>query len=108
LTKKVETKQEGKKAAHPLVWFGDIRKKAKINHNAGPQSDLKRKKSRITMSALSLLTEATEAAESRSLKINTDMLLVKVWAQNSLYQFLPFIFTIPHAKSLLPVLGLQE
>jgi hypothetical protein len=47
------------------------------------------------MIALSLLTEEAimEAAESRSLKINTNMLLVEVWAQNSLYQFSPFI---PH------------
>jgi hypothetical protein len=29
--------------------------------------------------------------------LKTDMLLVEVWARNSLYQFAPFI---PHAKSL--------
>ena len=49
------------------------------------------------MSALALLTETAEAKESRALKLKTDMLLVEVWARNSLYQFAPFI---PHAKSL--------
>jgi hypothetical protein len=77
---KVEREQEGKKAAQPLVWFRDIIKKMKRNHNAGPQSNLKRNKIRITMSALSLLTEATEATESFSLKEDTGVLLVEVWA----------------------------
>lgn len=49
------------------------------------------------MSSLTLLTEAGEAAESRSIKIKTDMALVELWARNSLYQFSPFI---PHARSL--------
>ena len=49
------------------------------------------------MSVLSLLTERAEVEENRSLKLKTDMLLVEVWARNSLYQFAPFI---PHAKSL--------
>ena len=49
------------------------------------------------MSAITLLTETTEAEESRSLKLKTDMLLVEVWARNSLYQFAPFT---PHEKSL--------
>jgi hypothetical protein len=51
----------------------------------------------ITMSALTLLTATAEAEESRSLKLKTDMLLVEVWARNSLCQFAPFI---PHTKSL--------
>ena len=49
------------------------------------------------MSLLELLSEAGEAAESQSLKIKTDMLLVEVWARNSLYQFSPFI---PQERSL--------
>ena len=49
------------------------------------------------MDSMSLLTEAGEAAESRNLKIKTGMLLVEVWARNSLYQFSPFI---PHERSL--------
>ena len=47
--------------------------------------------------SMTLLTEAGEVAESRSLKIRTDMMLVEVWARNSLYQFSPFI---PHDRSL--------
>jgi hypothetical protein len=49
------------------------------------------------MSALTLLTETAEAEASCSLKLKTGMLLVEVWARNSLYRFPPFI---PHAKSL--------
>jgi hypothetical protein len=49
------------------------------------------------LSALTLLTETAEVEESCSLKLKTDMLLVEVWARNSLFQFAPFI---PHAKSL--------
>jgi hypothetical protein len=49
------------------------------------------------MSALTLLKETAEAEESCSLKLKTDMLLVEIWARNSLYQFAP---SIPHAKSL--------
>jgi hypothetical protein len=65
-------------------------------NNAATQSDKTRPNSIITMSAPSLLTETAEVEKSRSLKLKTDMLLVEVWARNSLYQFTPFI---PHAKS---------
>jgi hypothetical protein len=66
-------------------------------NNAVTQSDKTRQNQRTKMSALALLTETAEAKESRALKLKTDMLLVEVWARNSLYQFAPFI---PHAKSL--------
>jgi hypothetical protein len=66
-------------------------------NNAATQSDTTSHNSIITMSVLTLLTETAEAEESRSLKLKTDMLLVEVWARNSLCQFVPFI---PHAKSL--------
>ena len=43
-------------------------------------------------------TNGNSRGEGKSaLKLKTDMLLVEVWARNSLYQFAPFI---PHAKSL--------
>jgi hypothetical protein len=66
-------------------------------NNVVTQSDKTCQNKRTKMSALALLTETAEAKESRALKLKTDMLLVEVWARNSLYQFAPFI---PHAKSL--------
>jgi hypothetical protein len=72
-------------------------KRRQATNNAATQSDTTNHNSILTMSALTLLTETAEAEESRSLKLKTDMLLVEVWARNSLYQFAPFI---PHANSL--------
>jgi hypothetical protein len=72
-------------------------KRQQATNNAATQSDTTSHNSILTMSALTLLTETAEAEESRSLKLKTNMLLVEVWARNSLYQFAPFI---PHAKSL--------
>jgi hypothetical protein len=74
-------------------------KRRQATNNAATQLDTTSHNSIITMSALPLLlTERAEAEESRSLKLKTDMLLVQVWARNSVYhQFAPFI---PHAKSL--------
>jgi hypothetical protein len=70
-------------------------KRRQATDNAATQSDTTSHNSIITMSALTLLKERAEAEESRSLKLKTDMLLVEVWARNSLYQFAPFI---PHTK----------
>jgi hypothetical protein len=77
--------------------FGLLVRGQQATNNAATQSDKTRPNSIITTSALTLLTETAEAEESRSLKLKADMLLVEVWARNSLYQFTPFI---PHAKSL--------
>jgi hypothetical protein len=72
-------------------------KRRQATNNAATQSDTTSHDSIITMSVLTLLTQTAEVEESRSLKLKMDMLLVEVWARNSLYQFAPFI---PHAKSL--------
>jgi hypothetical protein len=61
-----------------LFGFGLLVRGREATNNAATQSDKTRHNSIITMSALTLLTETTEAEESRSLKLKTDMLLVEV------------------------------
>ena len=80
-----------------MFGFGLLVRGRQATNNAATQSDKTRHNSIITMSVITLLTKTTEVEESRSLKLKTDVLLVEVWAKNSLYQFTPFI---PHAKSL--------
>ena len=68
-----------------------------VTASATVNDTLKIQSAVLTMNSLTLLTKAGEKAVSRSLKIKTDMMLVEVWARNSLYQFSPFI---PHDRSL--------
>jgi hypothetical protein len=49
------------------------------------------------LSKASEAAKAIEAAETRRLKVKLDLVLVEVWARNSLYQFAPFI---PNESSL--------
>jgi hypothetical protein len=62
----------------PLVRIWAVSQRLRSNQQCGNTLRKNSHNSIITMSALTLLTETTEAEESRSLKLKTDMLLVEV------------------------------